>query len=375
MTGRQRLLDTFSGRRTDRVPVAPFLFSNVVNERSGGVPEDPIAACIDLYKQYGFDILLRNYIITSYMDETRISCDHWRTEVTLEGDVGNNWDEITTITTPERVLTQRKSMRRVTPYEVVEAPTEYFIKEPEDFEQFKKYQPPLGSCDCSMVTHARELVGEDGLTGPWVHGVFNLCASYRDLADVLADLYDDPAFYAEMMEYFYVRVTDFIGQVIDAGADFISLSGNMANGSMVGPVLFKKFVMPYEMRLIDFIHQRGAKIIYHNCGDARALLPLYNQMHLDMFETLTEPPYGDVDLEEALQVVQPPTVLSGNIDQIDFLMTATPEEVTEVVKRTILRVKERGSFIFACTDYLRERTPEANLRAFADAALRYGVYD
>lgn len=347
----------------------------MVNERNGGVPSDPIAACIDLYKQYGFDILLRNYIISSYMDETRISCDTWRAETRLEGDVGNNWDEITTITTPERVMTQRKSMRRVTPYEVVEAPTEYFIKEPEDFEQFKKYQPPLGRCDCSDVTHARQLVGDAGLTGPWVHGVFNLCASYRDLADVLADLYDDPDFYAEMMEYFYVRVTDFIGQVIDAGADFISLSGNMANGSMVGPVLFEEFVMPYEMRLIDFIHQRGAKIIYHNCGDARSLLPLYNRMHLDMFETLTEPPYGDVDLEEALQVVQPPTVLSGNIDQINFLMTATPEEVAEQVKRVILRVKERGSFVFACTDYLREGTPEANLQAFAEAALRYGVYD
>ena len=374
MTSRQRLLDTLEGRPTDRVPVAPFIFSNVVNERNGGHPADPIAACIEIYRQYGFDILLRNYIMDDYLDETKISCDTWHVEKRCEGDVGNNWDEITTITTPERTMTQRKSLRRVTPNEVVEAPTEYYIKEPEDFEQFRKYQPPIPKYDCSLVTHARELVGDEGLTGPWVHGVFNVCGSYRDLADVLADLCDEPEFFAEMMEYFYDRVTAFIGQVIDAGADFISLSGNMANGTMVGPVLFEEYVMPYEMRLIDWIHARGAKVIYHNCGDARSLLPLYNRMHIDMFESLTAPPYGDTDLEEALQVVQPPTALSGNIDQIHFLMTATPQEVYDKVRDTILQVKKRGCFVFACTDYLLEKTPEANLQAFADAAFCYGGY-
>lgn len=131
-------------------------------------------------------------------------------------------------------------------------------------------------CDCSLVSHARKLVGDLGLTGLWVHGVFNLCGIYRDLADVLADLYNDPDFFAEIMEYSYTRISDFVCQVIDAGADFISMSGNMANGTMVGPKLFEEFVMPYETRLIDLIHARGAKVIYHNCGDARSLLPLYS---------------------------------------------------------------------------------------------------
>ena len=92
MTGRQRLLDTFAGKRTDHVPVAPFINSNVVNERCGGEPADPIAACIDIYRQYGFDIILRNYAITPYMDEPQISCDTWKVEVTRTGNVGNNWD-------------------------------------------------------------------------------------------------------------------------------------------------------------------------------------------------------------------------------------------------------------------------------------------
>lgn len=143
MNGRELLWDTLSGKKTSRVPVAPFIFSNTVNEYNGGEPEDPIEAGIALYKRFGFDILLRNYIIGDYLDESRISCDSWYVDKQIIGDKGDNWDESTVVTTPERQLMQRKSFRRVSPYEVVEAITEYYIKDPEDFEQFRKYQPPL----------------------------------------------------------------------------------------------------------------------------------------------------------------------------------------------------------------------------------------
>lgn len=375
MTGRQRLLDTFAGKRTDRVPVAPFFYNNVVNERNGGVPEDPIAACAALYRQYGFDMLLRNYNVPAYLEEACLSCDAWRVEVRNTGDVGTSWEEITTITTPERTMTQRKSLRRVTQYEVVEAPVECFIREPEDFEQFLKYQPPVPQYDCSVVTHARSVVGDDGLTGPWVHGVFNLCGTYRKLEDLLMDPYTDEAFFAALMEYFLQRLFRTVEQIIAAGADFISLSGNMASGSMAGPNLFEEFIMPYEMRLIDRIHACGAKVLYHNCGDARFLLPLYDRMHLDLYESLTPPPYGDTELLTALETIRPPTVLSGNIDQIHFLMEASPEEVYERVRETVSAVKKRGSFVLACTDYLSEGTPEANLRAFAEAGFQFGRYE
>ena len=47
MSGRELLLDTFQGRPTERVPVAPFIFNNVIREKNNGVTEDPIAACAD----------------------------------------------------------------------------------------------------------------------------------------------------------------------------------------------------------------------------------------------------------------------------------------------------------------------------------------
>ena len=374
MNGRQLLLDTFLGKPTERVPVAPFVFNNVVNEAHGGIPEDPIAACADYYRKYGFDMLLRNYIIEDVTSEERISCSSWQVETERKGNLNQSWEERTVITTPERKLTQVRSYRRVTPNIVVDAASEYFIKSPEDFEQFKKYQPPLGKIDCSQVVHAREVVGEEGVACTWTHGAFNITERYRGLQDLLTDPYEDEDFYRDMMEYFTERLIDGIRQLIRAGSDLICFEGNMANGSMAGSRLFGEFVMPYENRIIDAIHEEGCFCIYHNCGDARVLLPYYDEMKMDMYESMTPPPYGDTILSEALEVIKPPKVLSGNLDQIDFLVHATPDQVRQRVKEILELAKPRGHFILATSDYFSEGTPEENIYAFAKAAREFGGY-
>lgn len=64
----------------------------------------------------------------------------------------------------------------------------------------------------------------------------------------------------------------------------------------------------------------------------------------------------------------------GNIDQIDFLVHATPEEVKREVKRVLDIAKPFGNFILAASDYFSEGTPYDNIKAFAEAGLEYGAY-
>jgi uroporphyrinogen decarboxylase len=375
MTSRQLLFDTFDGKKTERIPVAPFIFQNVVCEYHPEGVTDMVKATVDLYKHFGFDILMRSYVMGGYLDETCFSCDSWKVEKTTVPQADGGWDETIIIQTPERQLRQKKSFRKVTANEVVDAIREYFIKTPEDFEQFEKYQPAYPQFDCSQLTYARELVGDDGLCGTWIQGAFNMAGMYRNLEDLLADPYEDEEFYARLMEYFTQRIISLIPQLVQAGCDFLSMGGNMASGSTAGPAFFESFIMPYENRVIDAIHAAGARCIYHNCGDAKQLLPVYAQMPIDMYETLTHAPYGDTVLEDALQLLPKRMVLSGNLDQISFLKDATPDEVRDEVKRVVDTVKDRGNFILAASDYFSEGTPEENLFAFAQAAKEFGRYE
>ncbi len=68
----------------------------------------------------------------------------------------------------------------------------------------------------------------------------------------------------------------------------------------VGPDFFEKYVFEYEKKLIDHIHKQGAMIIDHNCGYARSLWRLYKNLEMDVFETLTEAPFGDGDIDAAI---------------------------------------------------------------------------
>lgn len=372
MNSRNLLWNLLSGEKTNRIPVAPFIFNNYVNEVLEH-PNDKIASCLSLYRKYGFDIILRNYFVADYLDESCIECTSWSVKSKITGDIEKDWNEQTVITTPERRLTQIKSYRKITPNETVEAITEYFIKDKSDLDQFIKYQPPIGKYDYSIITYAKEQVGNDGITGPWVQGAFNYAGTYRELSELLMDPYIDENFYKELMEYFTSRLISYVQEVIKAGADFISLSGNKAIGSMTGPKMFAEYIMPYECRIIEAIHKAGAKVIYHNCGDARSLLPLYNEMNIDMYESLTSPPYGDTIFEEALNIIKLPTVLSGGIDQIDFLKKSNPEQIEEKVKEVMTLSKKRGGFILAASDYISEGTPEGNIFALSQAGHRYGA--
>ena len=374
MSGRKLLLDTIQKKRTDRVPVSPFIYNNVVNEKNNGEPADPVAACAQLYRKYGFDIILRNYTFGDAWDEDRLSCDTWRVKKEATGDIGNIWNEQTTITTPERTLTQVRSFRKVTPNIVVSATGRYFIQGPDDFEQFVKYQPPIGKPDLSVIAHAKEVVADDGIACTWIQGAFNYVERYRGLQELLTDPYDDEGFYDEMMEYFGARNFEMTRQLIAAGSDLICIEANMATGTMAGPRMFGDYIMEREEQLIDLIHSEGCYAMYHNCGDGKSLLPLIDQMSMDIYESLTPPPFGDTVLTEALDTIKPPKVLLGNLDQIDFLVHATPDEVRRRTREILESAKERGHFILATSDYISEGTPEENLYAFAQAAHEFGRY-
>ena len=256
---------------------------------------------------------------------------------------------------------------------VVWATEEYLIKTKEDFEVFRKYCPPQDTMDCRMVTRAKEAVGEKGTVFPGFNGVFNALNAFRKLEDIMMDPLLDEGFYRDMMEFFLSWQIRRVRKWVETGADGIEVGGNLA-GSAVGPGFFKQYVLDYERRLLEEIHRAGVFAGYHNCGDAAQVMHLYNEMEIDYWGYLTPPPFGDVDLEEALRVMRPDMVLRGNIDQVAFLPNATPEEIKGRVRDLLLKVKPRGNWILSTTDFWIDSVPDENIHALVEAGMEYGQY-
>jgi len=368
------ILQTLEGRKTDRVPVAPFINVNYVDEFFGQTGMDPVEKTIEVYDRFGFDIIFRNST-SDHLNEKHASGPEWHVQQQREDVVPEKeYNIVTTVTTPQKVLRQVKQYRRNSPFEIVEAHSEYFIKDEDDFRQFVKYQPPVPEYDNSNTRRARELLGKRGCIAPWVQGVFNMVSMYRKLDDLLVDAYVSPHFYNEMMDYFSQRVIAVLRQYKDNGAEMVSCGGNVAAGGVVGASYFKEYICGHEAAFFAKINDMGLHSIYHNCGDAAHLMPLYESIGMHMYESLTPPPYGDTDLAYALETMPKHITLSGGFDQITLLREGTPDQIDDQVKKMMSLVKKRGNFIMAATDYFNENTSEEKVDAFAQAARKYGEY-
>jgi len=389
MTGRDRILRTFKGEKTDRVPACPWIYDNLVYRYFDIPPEkqpyrvgkyDLVEKLIEVTDYYGFDHMHRLGAPKHQYDEKSSYDGKWTVETDFQKINGRD-TEITIIKTPERKLRQVKEFDQTSRYTYVEAITEHYIKDKEDFNQFLKYQPSFGDSIYPTIIHefenlgkAKKLLGDKGVVVAHNYGgAFNILNWYRNFESLLMDPFTDLGFYKEMIEYFGKRSFEIYKKEVEHGADIIEIGGNLASGN-VGEKFFRNFVMEYEIKHIKYIHSLGAFDIYHNCGDADSIMHIYNEMGMNAWGYLTPPPHGDVDLDKALKIMNKDMVLIGNIDQIDFMVKAHPEEVRARVKEVLDKVKPRGNFILSSTDWFFDDTPDENLKAFARAGKEFGSY-
>ncbi len=388
MTGRERLLKTFRGEKVDRVPVCPWIYDNSIYRYFDIPPEDQkwrennecmAELTIEVAEHFGFDHLHRLATPRHAHDEKSSGDGKWVVESEFKRIKGKD-TEITTITTPEKRLRQVKEFEQTSHYTYIEAIREYYIRDRDDFDQFVKYQPPFEEAIYPQIKdefinleRARESLGDDGVVVGCAAGAFSSLNYCRQLELMLMDPLMDRAFHQAQMEYFSNRELTIVEKMVKHGADIIESAGNLAT-SVVGEEFFKDHVLEYEKKLADNIHSLGAFDIFHNCGDADKIMHLYNDMGINAWGYLTPPPYGDVDLDRALEIMNKDMVLLGNIDQVDFLVKATPGEVRERVREVLDKTRSRGNFILSTTDWFFDDTPFENVRAFAEAGIEFGKY-
>lgn len=367
---REELLRTFRQEPIDRIPVSPFIHVNHIKEYFGSHDVDWVAKTPEVYAAYGFDTIHRN--CSPAYDPLGPSSPDWQVEVERI-EHGRDAVSRTRIRTPRGDLTCREALNWVYEFDAESSLVDYPIKSAEDFELFLAFQPPVGQADVSMVRKAREAVGDAGIVAPWIQGAFNLLGIYyRKIDDLLMDAMIAPDFYRRMIEHFLGRYQVFVRQVIEAGADVISYAGNIANGKMVSREFFREHIWPYEKRFVDWIQAQGVPVLYHNCGYASGLIPLYPSLGLRAYESLTPPPYGDTLLEDAVRAFGRGTTLLGGIDQLDLLRKGTIEDIRATVRKALDTVRGRSFYILGTTDYFNENTPREKILALAEAGHRYG---
>ena len=189
----------------------------------------------------------------------------------------------------------------------------------------------------------------------WVEGPLAEYADLRGLEQAMLDLATDPEMYLQAAEVIVATAIDFATAQVESGADVIGVGD--AAASLIGPDMYVQFVAPLEQRLFKAIHDAGALVKLHICGDINSIIGHMPETGADVIDV-----DWMVPLAEARHKVGPEVALCGNFDPVAVLQQSTPEAVAQAARRNIADAGER--FILQPGCEVPPATPQANLRAF-----------
>jgi MtaA/CmuA family methyltransferase len=201
----------------------------------------------------------------------------------------------------------------------------------------------------------RREVGQSNSICGWVEGPLALAAELRGINRMMTDFSDDPEFARDLLHFCADVAILYADAQIASGADTIGMSD--AASGLLGPVLYKKFIVDEQMRVFKHIKQNHPAVLtrQHMCGRITKLAEDFATLPVDIYE-IDFPS----DLARIKQVVGD-RVLSGNISTITDMFEGTPERVYDAVARCHAICGKY--FIVNCGCEVPPASPNENLRA------------
>jgi uroporphyrinogen decarboxylase len=136
--------------------------------------------------------------------------------------------------------------------------------------------------------------------------------------------------------------------------------------------MFREVFLPMITAHVDLVHSYGAVYDYYDDGKCMGIIDMIKEAGVDVFETLTPPPVGDVDLAEVKRRIGDSVCLKGYGDLLYVIKMGTPQDVDGMVREAMQIAAPGGGFIMGTSDSIREDTPRENIRAYFDAVREYG---
>jgi uroporphyrinogen decarboxylase len=268
-----------------------------------------------------------------------------------------NLDQVSAISDPWRE-TSAYGMEFDYPEQGVGKPRRMLIRAAEDIARIRPFALENAERPRQRVESVRKMARAVGRTHSllgWVEGPLAVYADLRGVENMFLDLIDTPQMYLGPAEIIIDNQIRFARAQIAAGADMIGVGDSVA--SLISPRMYEDYVLPFEKRLFDAIHEAGAVVKLHVCGDISRSVHLMAQTGCDIIDA-----DWMVRLDTARAAVGPNVTLAGNFDPSAVLLQGSPQDVAQAARRCIEMGGER--FILQPGCEVPPGTPEPNLRAF-----------
>ncbi|MGO8817638.1 MAG: uroporphyrinogen decarboxylase family protein [Terriglobia bacterium] len=206
---------------------------------------------------------------------------------------------------------------------------------------------------------------------------FYLYCRLRGMEQALADLGVNPAVAEAALERIYYIHEVIIRRTLEAAGglvDFVYVAEDLGTQDtlLMSPASFRRFLKPWMQKMIDLIHSFGVKVMHHDDGAIRPLLPELIEIGVDVLNPIQWRCKG-MEREGLTRDFGKSLVFHGGVDNQQTLPFGTPDDVKrEVAENIRIFSKGKGYIVGPCHN-LQPNTPTANILAMYEAVHEYAA--
>lgn len=171
---------------------------------------------------------------------------------------------------------------------------------------------------------------------------------------------------------FWENVLKEVGDLINV----VEISDDLGTqlGPMFNPNLYRSLLKPLHKELVSFIKANTkAKVYIHSCGSIAWAIPDLIECGIDILNPVQISAY-DMDSKMLKDNFGNEISFWGGGCDPRILLSGTPDQVREEVKKRIADFSPSGGFVFASVHNIQANTPPENIVAMYETAKEYGKY-
>lgn len=188
----------------------------------------------------------------------------------------------------------------------------------------------------------------------WVEGPLAEAADLMGPTNLLMDLILDSIKVKMLLQKTLHVAKDFAIAQIKAGANIIGIGDAIC--SQISKEMYDEFCLPLHKELFDCIHENGALVKLHICGDITHLLASLSILNIDILDL-----DWMVDVGNANIIMGDSVVLSGNLDPVSVVMNGSKEMILQKFKE-IKELINPENWIFMAGCEIPKTTPIENVK-------------
>ncbi len=251
--------------------------------------------------------------------------------------------------------------------------TEYPVKTTEDWEKLPVLDPRKAKLHAEQLKCLKIINSKIGGKIPFIETVFNSLTVATKIAGerrVFSDMKENPKTLKKGLEAITKTSVDFIRACLDEGVTGIFLSIKASSTDVITSDEFDQFNTPYDMELLDAMKDAEVIILHMHSEKPGA------KLMMDKMQKYPVHALNWWDKGTTLTLQKAKASLSGKfclVAGIDFnTLLREPEQIEQEVKHAIETAAPNGGFMLGPGCVMNAATPERNIKAAINAAMKYG---